>query len=127
MDGDGWVWVPAGTSTEFVEGAPYAYLYTPAYGWTWYISPWGPGAYHYGVWVSHPWRPVGWRGGWAAHPRIVAHFGGRTGVRVGGPRAVVRVGGGGGRAPVVHAGGGYHGGTFHGGGGFHGGGHGGHR
>ena len=31
----GWVWVPEGTSTYAVNGVPYAYLYTPTYGWTW--------------------------------------------------------------------------------------------
>lgn len=72
----GWIWVPAGSTTTLVEGVPYAYLYTPAYGWTWYISPWGWGPYRYGAWVSHPWRPVGWRGGWVAHPHVVVRLGG---------------------------------------------------
>jgi uncharacterized membrane protein YgcG len=105
---NGWVWVPAGAEAVVDEGVPYTYLYTPAFGWTWYVSPWGWGPYRYGGWVVHPWRPFGWRGGWVAHPRIVAHLG------------------------VWHAGwrgggwhGGYHGG-FHGGG-FHGGGGHGHR
>jgi hypothetical protein len=89
----GWIWIPAGAVTTAVDDVPYTYLYTPAYGWTWYISPWGWGPYRYGVWVRHPWRPVGWRGPWVAHPRV-----------------------------VVRIGGGYHGG-WHGGGHFHGGGH----
>jgi hypothetical protein len=71
----GWVWVPVGTDTNVVDGVPYAYLYTPAYGWTWYVSPWGWGPYRYGAWVGHPWRPVGWRGGWVAHPRVVTRIG----------------------------------------------------
>ena len=74
----GWIWVPDGAGTSEMEGVPYAYLYTPAHGWTWYVSPWGVGAFHYGVWVRHPWHPVGWRGGWVAHPRVY--------VRLGGPR-----------------------------------------
>jgi hypothetical protein len=73
----GWIWVPAGAASYEAEGTPYAYLYTPGFGWTWYISPWGWGPYHYGVWVRHPWRPAGWRGTWVAHPRIVVHMGGR--------------------------------------------------
>ncbi len=104
-DSDGWVWVPGGTvATEF-EGVPYSYLYTPAYGWTWYISPWGIGPYFYGGWVVHPWRPVGWRGGWVAGPRVFTHFGGHGAYR---------------GAPV-RGGGAWHG-SMRGGGGFHGGG-----
>lgn len=72
----GWVWVPAEATTSLIEGVPYAYLYTPAYGWTWYISPWGPGVYHYGLWVRHPWFPIGWRGPWVAHPHVVIRLGG---------------------------------------------------
>ncbi len=71
----GWVWVPAGATTTAVEGVPYAYLYTPVYGWTWYVSPWGWGAYRYGPWVAHPWHPVGWRGGWVARPHVVVRIG----------------------------------------------------
>jgi hypothetical protein len=65
----GWIWVPAGTATTDVDGVPYAYLYMPESGWTWYISPWGLGPYHYGGWVTHPWLPSGWRGAWVMHPR----------------------------------------------------------
>ena len=75
LSGRGWVWVPAGASTVEMEGAPYVYLYTPAYGWTWYLSPWGVGPYHYGVWVRHPWHPYGWHGYWVAHPRVVVRLG----------------------------------------------------
>lgn len=70
----GWIWVPNGASSTSVEGVPYTYLYTPSFGWTWYVSPWGIGPYHYGVWVVHPWRPIGWRGGWVAGPRVVMHL-----------------------------------------------------
>ena len=68
--GDGsWVWVPANATTYAVDGVPYAYLYTPVYGWTWYASPWGWGPFVLGAWVGHPW-PFGFRawangaGGW---------------------------------------------------------------
>jgi hypothetical protein len=77
----GWIWVPAGSTTTPEEGVPYTYLYTPTYGWNWYISPWGVGAYHYGLWVRHPWRPMGWRGGWVAGPRVFVHLGGHAGYR----------------------------------------------
>ena len=77
-NGYGWMWVPANTETVDSDGVPYAYLYTPSYGWTWYVSPWGPGPYRYGVWVRRPWHPVGWHGAWVAHPGVV--------VRLGGPR-----------------------------------------
>jgi hypothetical protein len=73
--GPGWVWVPAGATTEEVDGAPYVYLYTPAYGWTWYISPWGWGPYHYGVWIRHPWHPYGFHGYWVARPHVVVRLG----------------------------------------------------
>jgi len=90
----GWIWVPAGTAATPVEGVPYVYLYTPAYGWTWYISPWGVGPYYYGVWVRHPWHPVGWRGGWVAHPGVVVRLG--PGVRGGGTHSAPHGRGGGG-------------------------------
>jgi len=78
---NGWVWVPAAATQNVVDGVPYSYLYTPAYGWTWYVSPWGWGPYHYGAWVTHPWRPYGWRGGWVAHPRGAFRGGGHFGRR----------------------------------------------
>jgi hypothetical protein len=77
--GRGWVWIPAGTTTADIEGVPYAYMYTPAYGWTWYISPWGVGPYRYGFWARHPWYPAGYRGRWVAHPRVVTRLGGYRG------------------------------------------------
>jgi hypothetical protein len=77
LSGSGWVWVPAGATTEESEGVPYVYLYTPAYGWTWYVSPWGRGPYHYGLWVRHPWHPVGMHGYWVAHPHVVVRLGPR--------------------------------------------------
>jgi hypothetical protein len=75
LSGQGWVWVPAGATTSDMEGVPYTYLYTPAYGWTWYVSPWGVGPYHYGVWLRHPWHPVGLHGYWVARPRAVVRLG----------------------------------------------------
>src|SRR5580692_10792159 len=75
LSGQGWVWVPNGSTSSELDGVPYAYLYTPAYGWTWYVSPWGWGPYAYGPWFRHPWHPVGLHGYWVAHP----HVGGRLG------------------------------------------------
>jgi hypothetical protein len=56
------IWVPAGAASVAVGGVPYAYLYTPAYGWAWCISPWGWGPYRYGSWGHY----AGWGryGGW---------------------------------------------------------------
>jgi hypothetical protein len=75
MAGQGWVWIPAGTQTTDLEGTPYVYLYTPAYGWTWYVSPWGVGPYRYGLWVRHPWHPVGLHGYWVARPHVGERLG----------------------------------------------------
>jgi hypothetical protein len=75
-NGYGWMWVPASAATVDSDGVPYTYLYTPTYGWTWYVSPWGPGPYRYGVWVRRPWHPVGWHGAWVAHPGVVVRLGG---------------------------------------------------
>ena len=71
----GWIWVPDGATTAEVEGMPYVYLYTLAFGWTWYVSPWGWGPYHYGLWFRHPWHPGGWHGYWVAHPRVIHRIG----------------------------------------------------
>jgi hypothetical protein len=101
----GWIWVPAGATSAPEEGVPYSYLYTPTYGWNWYISPWGAGTYHYGLWVTHPWRPVGWRGGWVAGPRAFGHLGGHA--RYGG-RVVVHGGYAGGHPGHWGGGGGGH-------------------
>ncbi len=86
-NGYGWMWVPANAAVADNEGVPYTYLYTPTYGWTWYVSPWGPGPYHYGGWVRRPYHPAGWHGGFVAHPRVVVRLGG-------GPRYYHRDGGG---------------------------------
>jgi hypothetical protein len=71
----GWIWVPSGATTTVIDEVPYVYLYTPASGWTWYVSPWGLGPYHYGTWVVRPWRPVAWPGAWVAHPHVVVQLG----------------------------------------------------
>jgi hypothetical protein len=76
LSGQGWVWVPAGTAAVNTDGVPYAYLYTPAYGWTWYVSPWGWGPYFYGRWVLHPWHPLGLHGYWVARPGVAGRLGG---------------------------------------------------
>ena len=112
MDGEGWVWVPAGTAAYNVESQPYVYLYTPSYGWTWYVSPWGWGPYHRGGWVHSPYWGRGAWGHYAGghHVHGGAHYGG---------------GHSGGHSGGGHYGGGHSGG--HGGGGHSGGGHGGHR
>jgi len=86
----GWLWIPEGSTTVYVQEQPYVYLYTPTYGWTWYGSPWGPGRYYYGPWVHHAWgAPRVWhRGGWYA-PHVVVR-----------PRVYA--------APRVYRGGAYH-------------------
>lgn len=71
----GWVWVPAGAQATESEGVPYTYLYTPSYGWTWYVSPWGWGPYRYGGWLHHPWHPVGMHGYWVARPHAAVRLG----------------------------------------------------
>jgi hypothetical protein len=77
LSGQGWVWIPAEATTTDMEGVPYVQLYTPAYGWTWYVSPWGWGRYRYGIWVRHPWHPVGVHGYWVARPHVVVRLGHR--------------------------------------------------
>jgi hypothetical protein len=84
LSGQGWVWVPAGATATEMDGVPYSYLYTPAYGWTWYVSPWGWGPYVYGPWYRHPWHPVGLHGYWLARPGAAGRLGG--GWRGGGRR-----------------------------------------
>ncbi len=74
LAGQGWVWIPSGAAAQDFEGVPYVYLYTPAYGWTWYVSPWGVGPYVYGAWVHHPWHPAGLHGYWVARPGVVRRF-----------------------------------------------------
>lgn len=73
----GWIWIPAGAAATGLDGIPYSYLYTPRFGWNWYVSPWGWGHYHYGLWVT---RPAGRHHVWVAHPHIV--------IRLGRPRRV---------------------------------------
>jgi hypothetical protein len=68
----GWIWVPTGAVAAGVDGSPYSYLYTPRFGWTWYVSPWGWGHYHYGSWVT---RPAVRHRVWVAHPRVIVRLG----------------------------------------------------
>jgi hypothetical protein len=81
----GWIWVPAAATTYAIGTDPYAYLFTPVYGWTWYLSPWGAGAYRPGPWLySH----VGlgarvWVGGRLVAPAHGVRYGGALHVRVG--------------------------------------------
>jgi hypothetical protein len=115
VDGEGWVWVPAGAASYAVSDTPYAYVYTPSFGWGWCVSPWGWGPYSYGAWVHRPY----WVGrGWAGWPH---YYGGR--VVYGGPRRGRGYYGGGYRgvpsAPRGHYGGyagyparGYYGGGY---------------
>jgi hypothetical protein len=119
---NGWIWVPAGETTYVVQGVPYAYLYTPVYGWTWYASPWGVGPYYYGAWAHRPW-PYGYRAwaygphGWGWHYGAARAIGGHPGVHYGGGyRGGPRFGGGGHFGGGAHFGGGGHFGG-HGGGG----------
>jgi hypothetical protein len=115
---NGWIWVPAGAQTYPVDGVPYAYLYSPAYGWTWFASPWGWGPYAYGPWIYHPW-PYGFRA-WA---RGAGGWGWRGGVgRYGGGGYYGGHGGYAGHYGGGHYSGGGHFGGGHGGG-AHGGGH----
>jgi len=78
---EGWVWVPQGTVAVDLDGIPYAFLYTPVLGWTWYVSPWGWGPYFYGPWFRHPWHPYGWHGYWVGHPNVIERLGPRGGGR----------------------------------------------
>lgn len=47
----GWVWIPRDLTISSSGTESYAYLYTPLYGWSWYLAPWGPGPYRYGSWA----------------------------------------------------------------------------
>jgi hypothetical protein len=68
-DAYGEIWVPNNSQTVMVSGRPYAYFYTPAYGWTWYVSPWGGGYYHRGEWVHAQIAPhVYYHNTWVVHP-----------------------------------------------------------
>jgi hypothetical protein len=72
-DADGWIWVPAGSTASDVNAEPYAYLYAPSIGWSWFLSPWGEGPFFVGSWVHAPHRLEGRRDGAPGHvePRFV--------------------------------------------------------
>jgi hypothetical protein len=108
----GWIWMPYGnqyvyTPEDAGQVAPSAYVYYPAYGWTWLTAPWVWG------WGPRVYFSVGPRYyGWWGHPHFVG-------------RGVIRGFHGGFRGPVRgHFGGGHFGGGHFSGG--HSGGHGGH-
>ena len=65
------VYVPVTSQAVVVSGRPYSYFYTPSYGWTWYVSPWGAGRYHRGEWVHARFEPHVYHGGHWVAPR---HF-----------------------------------------------------
>ena len=56
-----WVFMPYGEAYTSVppgdSGEPYMYLYSAAYGWTWFAAPW--------VWGWGPWPYFGTRGPWS--------------------------------------------------------------
>jgi hypothetical protein len=120
----GWIWVPAGTTTYVANDVPYAYFYMPTYGWGWYASPWGYGPYAYGPWVGRAW-PFGFRV-YRPGPRGFAWFGGHGWGSHGSHGWSHGSHGGWGHGGWGHGG---HGGWGHGGHGGHfgGGHHGGHR
>lgn len=47
----GWIWIPKDVSVVSANDNPYVYLYTPYFGWSWYVSPWGYGPYSCGDWA----------------------------------------------------------------------------
>ncbi len=62
---------PAGAEATTVNARPYAYLYAPAYGWTWLVSPWGFGSFRPGprTHAPGPWiGPAPYR--YYAGPRV---------------------------------------------------------
>jgi hypothetical protein len=70
----GWIWAPSGTTAVNLDGVPYTYLYTPTYGWNWYVSPWGWGPYRRGAWEQRSWRPAG-PTVWVAPPSVRIRLG----------------------------------------------------
>jgi len=63
----GWVWMPYADRYSYVEldgTLSYAYVYAPAFGWSWVFAPWILG------WGPRPyWGTIGYtRFGWHAHP-----------------------------------------------------------
>jgi hypothetical protein len=130
----GWVWMPYGNQYVYTpedtsgEANPYAYVYYPAYGWTWLSAPWvwgwGPSLYFS---IGRPWYF-----GWYHHPHFIGGF--RGGFARGFRGPVYRGGGfvhtyrapvyrGGFRGGAGHVSGGFRGGVGHVSGGFHAGGH----
>jgi hypothetical protein len=81
----GWIWIPAAATTYAIGADPYVYLFTPVYGWTWYLSPWGAGPYSPGPWLySHlGFGPRVWVGGRLIAPTHGVRHGGALHVRAG--------------------------------------------
>jgi hypothetical protein len=99
LNGRGWTWLQGEATPTAVNDQPYVYVYTPAIGWNWVVSPWGWGPYAYGPWTV-AYGPGFWGGYYHYGPGA---WGGWHG------------GGWGGGSPGW--GGGYHGGGAWGGGG----------
>ena len=86
----GAVWVPTGLPAGWVPYSTGSWTWDPFYGWTWVdLAPWGWAPYHHGRWVL-----VGGFWAWAPGPLVarpvyapalVAFFGPRPGLSVGGP------------------------------------------
>lgn len=49
----GWIWIPKDLTVSSSGSESYVYLYTPLYGWSWYLAPWGSGPYRWGSWAVH--------------------------------------------------------------------------
>lgn len=78
----GWVWMPYADAFTYVPvdgvGAPYMFVWRPAYGWRWLVAPWvwgyGPwpyfgigGSIHF-AWYGHGWWRTPHRWHWAHRP-----------------------------------------------------------
>ncbi len=84
----GSVWVPDRVPAGWAPYSTGAWMWDPAYGWTWADSaPWGWAPYHYGRWVSvsgfWAWAPGPLLVRPVYAPALVAFFGGPTSVSVG--------------------------------------------
>lgn len=122
------VWVPVGASAYAYGASPYVYLYTPAYGWGWYNSPWGWGAYTGRPWLTTHWGVgprVGFGAGagrWFAPHAAFGRYPYASHAGVWGHNYGYGYRAGAGHVATFHAGG-FHGGAVHfggHGGGFHG-------
>ena len=95
----GWLYMPLDRQFVYIPPDPHVfpeeYVYYPAYGWRWVVSPW---VYGYGpqprwgragptvfVWYAHPWFRVGGYRGWGGYHGW-GGYRGWIGPRVWGPR-----------------------------------------